>query len=200
MPVKLLIPRKDYLVTGIHIGAKTITKDMREFVYKVRPDGLVVFNLKKIDERIRVAAKFLARSEKILVASRKKIAKEIVERFGEIVNARVSVGRFLPGTLTNPNCEYFFEADVVLITDPLTDKRALEEAVKARVPIVAICNSSNETKNVDLIIPANNRGKKSLALLFYLLAREILKERGKINNYNEFKFEDFLPQNQSSKE
>ncbi|MGC8993412.1 MAG: 30S ribosomal protein S2 [Candidatus Aenigmatarchaeota archaeon] len=193
MAVKLLIPRKDYLVTGIHIGAKSKTKDMREFIYKVRPDGLTVFNLKKIDDRIRVASKFLARSEKILVASRKKIAKEIVERFGEVINARVSTGRFLPGTLTNPNCEYFFEADVVLITDPLTDKRALEEAVKARIPVVAICNSSNETKNVDLIIPGNNRGKKSLALLFYLLAREILRERGKIKSPNEFKFEDFLP-------
>jgi small subunit ribosomal protein S2 len=194
MPVKLLIPRKDYLASGICFGAKTKTKDMREFIYKTRPDGLTILNLKKIDERIRIAARFLARNKNILVATRKKIAKEAVEKFAEIANAKAFVGRFLPGTLTNPNSEYFYEADVVFITDPMTDKRALQEAVKARVPIVAICNTSNETKYVDLVIPANNRGRKSLAMIFYLLAREILKERGEIKSDEEFKYklEDFV--------
>jgi len=194
MPVKLLIPRKDYLATGICFGAKARTKDMREFIYKTRPDGLTILNLRKIDERIRIAAKFLARSKNILVVTRKKIAKNAVEKFGEAVNAKVLVGRFLPGTLTNPSCEYFYEADVVVITDPLSDKRALQEAVKARVPIVAICNTSNETKHIDLVIPANNRGRKSIALIFYLLAREILKERGEIKSDDEFKYklEDFV--------
>jgi len=194
MPVKLLIPRKDYLATGICFGAKTKTKDMKEFIYKTRPDGLTILNLKKIDERIRIAAKFLARSKNILIASRKKIARKAVEKFGEAINAKVFVGRFLPGTLTNPACEYFYEADVVVITDPLTDKRALQEAVKARVPIVAICNTFNETKYVDLVIPANNRGRKSIGLIFYLLAKEILKEKGEIKSDDEFKFklEDFV--------
>jgi len=194
MPIKLLIPRKDYLATGICFGAKVRTKDMREFIYKTRPDGLTILNLRKIDERIRIAAKFLARNKNILVATRKKIAKNAVEKFGEAVNAKVFVGRFLPGTLTNPSCEYFYEADVVVITDPLSDKRALQEAVKARVPIVAICNTSNETKYVDLVIPANNRGRKSIALIFYLLAREILEERGEIKGDDEFKYklEDFV--------
>ena len=198
MPTKLLIPRKDYLASGICFGAKTKTKYMKEFVYKTRPDGLTILNLRKIDERIRIAAKFLARSKNILVATRKKIAKNAAEKFGEAVNAKVFVGRFLPGTLTNPNCEYFYEADVVLITDPLTDKRALQEAVKARTPVIAICNSSNETKHIDLIIPANNRGRKSLALIFYLLAREILKERGEIKKDEEFNFklEDFVGKEQ----
>ena len=194
MPIKLLIPRKDYLATGICFGAKARTKDMREFIYKTRPDGLTIINLRKIDERIRIAAKFLARNKNILVTTRKKIAKNAVEKFGEAINAKVFVGRFLPGTLTNPNCEYFYEADVVVITDPLSDKRALQEAVKARVPIVAICNTSNETKYVDLVIPANNRGRKSIAIIFYLLAREILKERGEIKTNEEFKYklEDFV--------
>ena len=194
MPVKLLIPRKDYLASGICFGAKTKTKDMKEFIYKTRPDGLTILNLKKIDERIRIAARFLARNKNILISTRKKIAKEAVEKFAEIVNAKAFVGRFLPGTLTNPNSEYFYEADVVFITDPLTDKRALQEAVKAMVPIVAICNTSNETKYVDLVIPANNRGRKSLAMIFYLLAREILKERGEIKSDEEFKYklEDFV--------
>jgi small subunit ribosomal protein S2 len=85
------------------------------------------------------------------------------------------------------------EADVVFIIDPMIDKQALEEAVKARVPVVAVCNSFNETRNVDLIIPANNKGKRALATLLWLLAREILKERGEIKSDRDFKvrIEDF---------
>ena len=94
----------------------------------------------------------------------------------------------MPGTLTNPSYKKYFEADVILITDPLIDYQALKEAVKARVPIIAICDTFNETRNIDLIIPANNKGKKALATLFWLLAREILKERGEIKSDSEFKY------------
>lgn len=194
MPEKLLTERKNYLAYGVYIGGKNVSKDMKEFVYKIRPDGLVILNVRKTDKRIRVAAKFIARHKNILIASRRRFAFKLIEKFGEIIGAKVSIGRFLPGTLTNPNSENYFEAEVLLITDPEADKRALEEAVKARVPIVAICNSSNETKNVDLVIPSNNRSRKPLALILFLLAREILKERGEIKNYDEFKYkiEDFL--------
>jgi small subunit ribosomal protein S2 len=193
MPAKLLIPRQEYLASGIHIGMKQRVADMKEFIYKVRPDGLAVLNLRKVDERIRVAAKFLARCSKIMVVSRKLIAHEAIKKFGEIVGAEVVAGRFYPGTLTNPNFKKYFEADVILIVDPLVDYQALEEAVKAKVPIIAICDTFNETKNVDLIIPANNKGKKALATLFWLLAREVLKERGNIKSDSEFKYkvEDF---------
>ncbi len=194
MPKKLLIPRQQYLASGIHIGTKQRTKQMREFIYKIRTDGLTVLNLRKLDERIRVAAKFLARSEKILVVSRKMVASKIIKKFAEIVGAKAITGRFMPGTLTNPSYKGYFEADVILIVDPLVDHQALSEAVKARVPIIAICDTFNETRNIDLIIPANNRGKKALATLFWLLAREILKEKGEIKSYSDFKYkiEDFL--------
>lgn len=193
MPTKLLIPRQQYLASGIHIGTKQKTKQMKEFIYKVRSDGLTVLNLRKLDERIRIAAKFLARSEKVLVVSRKAVASKIIKKFAEVVNAKAVVGRFMPGTLTNPSYKDYFEADVVLIVDPLVDHQALKEAVKARVPIVAVCDTFNETRDVDLIIPANNIGKKALATLFWLLAREILKERGVIKSYSDFKYkvEDF---------
>jgi small subunit ribosomal protein S2 len=161
---------------------------MREFIYRIREDGLAVLNLQKIDERIRIASKFLAKYEKILVVSRKPVAKEAIEKFAEVVEARAITTRFMPGTLTNPNYKNFFEADVIVIADPLVDIQALEEAVKARVPIVGICDTFNETKNVDLIIPANNKGKRALGTLFWLLAREILKERKQISSDREFKY------------
>lgn len=193
MPIKLLMSRQEYLASGIHIGMKQKTADMKEFIYKIRPDGLAVLNLRKIDERIRILAKFLSRLKNILVVSRKSVAFESMKKFGELVGAKVIAGRFMPGTLTNPQYKNFYEADAVLIVDPLVDYQVLREAAKARVPIVAICDTFNETRNIDLILPANNKGKKALATLFWLLAREILKERGEIKSEKEFsyKIEDF---------
>lgn len=185
---KLLILREEYLASGIHIGMKQRTADMKEFIYKIRDDGLSVLNLRKVDERIRVAAKFLARCSKIYAVGRKSAAQEAVKKFGEVVEAKVSVGRFLPGTFTNPNFKNYFEADVVLVSDPLIDYQVMKEAVTARVPIIAICDTFNETKDIDLVIPANNKGKKALATLFWLLAREVLKERGTIKSDEEFKY------------
>jgi small subunit ribosomal protein S2 len=194
MPQRLLIPRNQYLASGIHIGMKQKTKDMREFIYKIRPDGLAVLNLKKVDERIRYAAKFLARLKNIIVTTRKPVAFDIIKKFGEIIGAKVITGRFMPGTLTNPKYEKFFEAEAVLILDPMTDYQALNEAVKAKVPVVAVCDTINETKDIDLVIPANNKGRRAIGLLFWLLAREILKERKQIKSNSEYKYklEDFI--------
>ena len=191
---ELLIPKQQYLASGVHIGMKSKTKDMEKFIYKVREDGLAVLNLSKVDERIRVASKFLARAKKILVVGRKVNAHAPVKKFAEVVGCDYVAGRFMPGTLTNPNYEKFIEPDVILITDPLSDRQALKEAVKARIPVVALCDTFNETKNVDLVIPVNNKGRKSLALIYWLLAREILKERGIIKSNEEFKYkvEDFM--------
>jgi len=188
MPAKLLIPREEYLASGIHIGMKQRTADMKEFIYKIRSDGLAVLNLRKIDERIKAVASFLARQKNIMVIGRKNVGQESIEKFSQVVGATAVTGRFLPGTLTNPSFRKYYEADVVLISDPLLDHQALEEAVKARVPIIAICDTFNETKDIDLIIPANNKGKKALATLFWLLAREILKIRGEIKSDSEFKY------------
>ncbi|MEM5869558.1 MAG: 30S ribosomal protein S2 [Candidatus Aenigmatarchaeota archaeon] len=193
MPSKLLIPREKYLASGIHMGMKLKTKDMKEFIYKIRPDGLAILNLRKIDERIRIASSFLARSKNIVVASKKSPVQKGVKKFAELIKAKAFVGRFLPGTLTNPYFEKYIEADAVFILDPMVDKQALEEAVKARIPVIAVCNSFNETKNVDLVIPSNNKGKKALATLLWLLAREILKKREEIKSDKDFKYtiEDF---------
>lgn len=190
---RLLISRQQYLASGIHIGMKQRTAQMKEFIYKVRPDGLAVLNLRKVDEKIRVASKFLARTNKILVVGRKPISHDSIKKFCEIVGCEAIIERFMPGTLTNPKYKKFFEAEVVLISDPLLDYQALKEAVSARVPVVAICDTINETKDIDLVIPANNKGKKSLEILFWLLAREILKEKGQIKSNEEFKYkiEDF---------
>jgi small subunit ribosomal protein S2 len=189
MPEDLLIPKQDYLSAGIHIGMKSRTKDMKKFIYKVREDGLAVLDLKVLDERIKIAAKFLSSRKKILVVGRKLNSHTPIRKFSEVVGCDCVVGRFMPGTLTNPSYKKFIEPEVVLLTDPLSDYQALKEAVDSRIPVVALCDTFNETRNIDLVIPCNNKGKKSLALIYWLLAREILKNRGE----KEFKYkvEDF---------
>jgi len=187
MPAKLLIPRNDYLASGVHIGMKQRTEDMKEFIYKIRSDGLSVMNLRKIDDRIRTAAKFISRSKKVIVVGRKQVAHEAMKKFCEVTGSQCVVGRFLPGTLTNPKFKKYFEADVMILSDPLIDYQALKESVSARVPVVGICDTFNETRNIDLVIPANNKSKRSMAIVFMLLAREVLKLRGQIKSDAEFK-------------
>jgi small subunit ribosomal protein S2 len=189
MPEEFLIPKQNYLSTGIHIGMKSRTANMKKFIYKVREDGLAVLDLKTLDERISVAAKFLANSKKILIVGRKPNAHGPIQKLAEIIGCDYIIGRFMPGTLTNPSYKKFIEPDVVLLVDPSSDYQALKEALDSRIPVVALCDTSNETRNIDLVIPCNNKGKKSVDLVIWLLTREIMKNRGE----KEFKYklEDF---------
>ncbi len=188
-----LVDKTEYLTAGIHIGMKSCTPFMKRFVYKVREDGVSVFNLKMLDERILTAAKFISGFSKIMASSRKEAAGKAITVFAKITGAKAIAGRFPPGTLTNPSFKDFYEPDVVIVADPLVDEQIVKEAKKKRIPIVAICNTFNSARDIDLVIPMNNNGKKSLALVFWILSREILKERGELKKGVKFKMkiEDF---------
>lgn len=176
----------NYLSAGAHIGMKQQTKDMKRFVYKVRSDGLAVLNVSMIDDRIKTAAKFLAKYNNIMAVSRKVMGQKPVVKFAEATGSKAVTGRFLPGTITNPAFRGYFEPDALIVTDPLTDKQAVAEAVKMRIPIIALCDTFNETSLTDIVIPCNNKGRKSLAIVYWTLAREILKAKGKIASDEEF--------------
>jgi small subunit ribosomal protein S2 len=98
--------------------------------------------------------------------------------FAQAIGAQQIVGRFIPGTLTNPNLSSYIEPRVIFVTDPQADSQALSEAVKTGLPVIGICDTNNHLRNVDFCIPANNKGRRSLALVYWLLSREILKARG----------------------
>ncbi len=191
----LLIDEDTYLTAGVHIGTQVKNKDMMRFIYKVRSDGLYILDIRKTDERIRLAAKFFSRfnPEEILVVAQRQYAQKPATKFAEIIGARAVVGRFIPGTLTNPQLPQYTEASVIFLNDPAADSQALKEAVKSRIPIVALCDANNRTSYVDLVIPTNNKGRRALALIYWLLAREILKARGDIKSDEEYKYkvEDF---------
>jgi len=193
---KLLIDLNQYLKAGVHIGTKFRTKYMSQFIYKVRPDGLAVLNLQKINDRIELAGKFLVnyKPEDILIVGRRENSWDALNMFAKATGVRCIAGRYPPGMLTNPVLEIFAEAKLLFVVDPWLDKNALRDAVKVGIPVVAICDTNNESNFIDLVIPCNNKGKKSLGILFYVLAREYLKNKGIIKNYEEFKYreEDFV--------
>jgi len=176
----LLIPVEDYLAAGVHIGTQQKTKDMERFIHRVRTDGLYVLDVSKTDERIRTAADFLAnyQPEQILITSSRQYGRFPAEKFAEAVGARARTGRFIPGTLTNPQYAGYIEPDVVVVTDPIGDAQAVKEAITVGIPVIAMCDSNNQTSNVDLVVPTNNKGRRALAVVYWLLANETLDRRG----------------------
>ena len=179
---ELLLPRDTLLSAGIHIGTRMKTGDMEQFIYRVRPDGLFVLDVKKTDERIRVAAKFLARFEpsKIAAAGARLYAQEPVKRFCEVIGAIPVVGRFIPGLLSNPLYPNRIEPEVMIVSDPRADSQAVKEASSIGIPVIALCSTDNEFSGVDLVIPTNNKGRRALAIIYWLLARQVLRERGEL--------------------
>ena len=178
----LLLPRDTLLSAGIHIGTRMKTGDMEQFIYRVRPDGLFVLDVKKTDERIRATAKFLARFEptKVAAAAARLYAQEPVKKFCEVTKATPVAGRFIPGLLSNPLYPNRIEPEVLVVSDPRADAQAVKEAAAVGIPVVALCSTDNEFAGIDLVIPTNNKGRRALAVIYWLLARQVLRERGEL--------------------
>lgn len=195
----LLVEREEYLSNGVHIGTKAQHKDMEKYIFHVKKNQLAVLNLEKTDERIRDAAKFLANyeSDDILVVARKPEAELPLVKFTEATGTERIAGRFTPGTLTNPRSADFIEPKVVVVSDPEEDAQAINEAIDAKVPVVAIADSANTLQDVDLTIPANNKSGNSLGTVFYLLAQQLMEESGDEFDYE---FEDFRPETEEEEE
>ena len=174
---KLLIPREKYLSAGVHIGMTSKTADMNRFIYKVRPNGLAVLNVGMLDKRIEYAANTLATMKKILIVSRKENGQDPAKKFAEIIGAKSIEGRFMPGSLTNPSYKHFFEPEVTIIVDPAADKQAVKESIQMRIPIIGLSDTFNDTSYIDIVLPCNNKGKKSVALILWLLAKLIKEKR-----------------------
>ncbi|MFP4005154.1 MAG: 30S ribosomal protein S2 [Candidatus Hadarchaeia archaeon] len=179
---------EQYLASGVHIGTRQKTGDMAPYVYRVRSDGLFVLDVRQADERIAAAAKLIASydPEEVYIVSVRQYGQRPVSKFGKATGVKTNAGRFIPGTLTNPSYEGYVEPKLIMITDPVADEQALAEASKVGTPVIGICDTDNKTKNIDLVIPANNRGRKALALIYWLLAERVLKERGDLDEDEEW--------------
>ena len=185
----LLVPTEDYLKSGIHIGTKFKTKYMEKFIYKTRPDGLTVLNIQQIDERIRLAADMLSKyaPEEIVIISRRENGWKSVKQFGKMTGAKVFAGRYTPGLMTNSSLRNFLEAKIVMVIDAWPDKNAVIDAYKVGIPVIALCDTNNNANYIDLVVPCNNKGKKSLGILFLILTQRYLLNRHMIKKPEDFK-------------
>ena len=183
--------KKKILSTGIRVGTTVKTTFMQPFITKASPEGLYMIDLDQTLARIKTAAKFINRIEpaQILVCSGREYASTPIEKFCEITGARKMLSRFMPGTLTNPSLPYYTEPKLVIVSDPQVDSQAIIEATNAGIPVIGVSNTDNVTSKIDVVIPANNRGRKSLATVFWLLAREILIQKGKLGENDPMKYE-----------
>ncbi len=190
MAQELLIDQATYLEAGIHIGTKIKTPGMKQYIYKVREDGLYLLDLNTIDQKIKNAAKMLAQYEpnQIVVAASRIYAIASSSKFAEITKSKMLGGRVVPGIFTNPNREDYTEPGILLLSDTRNERQAVKEASKTSIPIIALCDTDNWIKYVDLVLPCNNKGRRSLALIYFLLAREFLKEKGLIKSNEEFNY------------
>lgn len=187
-------PEQDqYLASGVHMGLKFKTKYLKDFIFKVRPDGLAIFDVQKIVDRIKIAARFLSyyEPEDILVVCRRENGQRAVKAFCKVTGAKSFAGRYLPGLMTNTFYEEFFEPKLLVVCDPWPDKNAINDALKLNIPIVSLVDTNNTTNNIDLIIPCNNKGKKSLGMIFYSLAKEYLVNKGLIKGDQELEIPFF---------
>ena len=181
--------KKKILSTGIRVGTEVKTKFMIPYIIQANPEGLYLFDLDITLNRIQTAARFIKKFdiEKVIVYSGRVYATTPIEKFCELTGAKKMLGRFMPGTLTNPSLPYYSEPHLIIISDPQVDAQAVTEATNAGIPVIGIANTDNVTSKLDLVIPANNRGRKALATVYWLLAREILQD----SETMKYEIEDF---------
>ena len=171
------------ITAGCHLGSKRVTKQMKRYVYKCREDGVYIFNVEKIYEKIQVAARVIAsipESDTVISVSGRPAGQRAVYKFGQFTKSHAVAGRWTPGMLTNQITKKFIEPRLLIVTDPRQDYNALVESSYVNIPVIAICNTDNNLTYVDCAIPCNNRQKRSLAMIYWLLTKEVLKLKGEI--------------------
>ena len=176
----MLIPLEDYVKSGIYLGTKVVTPDMKPYVYRRRADGLAIFNTDLIDEKIKEAIEFLSRynPEDIIVVCKRPAGWRVVEKFSELTGIRVFTKKYPAGILTNTNLENFFENELTIVNDSWLDKNALNDTLNIKKKVLMVCDTNNFGHGADKIIIGNNKSAKSLGVIYYLLSVGYCKAKG----------------------
>jgi small subunit ribosomal protein S2 len=178
----VLTPLEDYIKTAAYLGTKVITPTMRKYIYRRRLDGLAILNTNVVDKKLKEAIDFICqyKPEEFTIICKRNAGWRAVKMFSELTGVRVFTKKYPAGIITNTTLPNFFETKMMMICDPWMDRNALHDSIKVNVPVVGVCDTNNNTNNIDVVIIANNKSNKSLGLVFWLLAREYMKQH-KIN-------------------
>jgi len=175
-----LLPLEDYVKSGIYLGTKVVTPNMRPFVYRRRADGLAIFNTDLIDEKLKEAIEFLAKfdAKDIILVCKRQAGWKPAKMFSEITGIKTFTKKYPAGILTNTKLAEFFENELTIVCDSWLDKNALNDTLKVNKKVLMICDTNNFSRGADMTIIGNNKSPKSLGLIFYVLAKGYCEKKG----------------------
>jgi len=173
-----------FLACGAHLGSSNLDFQMEQYVYKRKPDGIYIINLRKTWEKLLLAARAIAAIENpadVCVISARPYGQRAVLKFASYTGATPIAGRFTPGTFTNQIQSAFREPRLLVVTDPRQDHQPVTEAAYVNIPVIALCNTDSPLRYIDIAVPCNNKASHPIGLMWWLLTREVLRLRGQIS-------------------
>jgi len=178
---KMLIDLEEYVKTGIYLGTRVVTPDMKKFVYRRRADGLAIFNTNLIDEKLKEGIEYLSKfePEEVVLVCKRQSGWKAAKLFEKATGIRAFTKKYPAGVMTNTQLNDFLETEMSIITDAWLDKNALKDTLDVKKEVLMICGTNNFSKGANQVIIGNNKSGKSIGIIYYLLARGYLKNKGK---------------------